>query len=168
MTWAEQVYEGFKANGIRLICYVPDTPLGLVIKLVEADPEFTVVPLSREEEGGGILAGGYLGGVRGALLMQSTGLGNTINAITTLSIPHQLPFLMLISLRGDVGDFNAVNVPVGRVLPQLLDVLTIQHVALDNAEKVRTMVDRACKSAFRSNYPLALILTRDATGGKDE
>ncbi len=168
MSWEEQLYQGLKGNGIRLICYVPDIVLSGLIDLVEKDEDFQVVPLTREEEGVGILSGGYLGGMKGALLFQSSGLGNSVNALTTLNLPQQIPFLMVISPRGDVGEINPFQAPMGRILERLLDLLTIQHVTLRREEEVRPMVDRACRSAFRNNLPMALITARELTGGKEE
>ena len=167
MSWAETIYRGLKANDVKLICYLPDTPISALITLVQNDPDFEVVPLAREEEGIGILSGGWMGGVRGALMMQNSGLGNSINALASLAIPQQIPFLMLMSYRGDVGDFNPVQLPMGRLTEPVLDLLAIQHVTLWHEEEARSMIDRACKTAFNSNLPIALLLPRELTGGKD-
>ncbi len=167
MSWAEAVYEGLKANEVKLICYLPDTPIGALIQLLERDPYFEVVSLAREEEGIGILAGGWMGGVRGALLMQNSGLGNSLNALGSLAIAQQIPFLMLMSARGDIGDFNPVQLPMGRLTQPVLDLLAIQHATLWREEEVRPMIARACKTAFNANLPIALLLPRELTGGKE-
>ena len=167
MSWAEATYEGLKANSVRLICYLPDTPISKLIELVEGDPEFEVVPLAREEEGIGILAGGWMGGMRGAMIFQNSGLGNSINALCSLAIPQQIPFLLFMSYRGDVGDFNPVQLPIGRITEPVLDLLAIQHVMLWREEDVRPMIDRACKTAFNANLPIAFLLPRELTGGKE-
>jgi len=165
LSWQEQLYQSLKANGIRLVCYVPDSVLSGLIDLMERDDSLQVVSVTREEEGVGILAGGYLGGLRGALLLQSSGLGNSINALTSLNIPQQIPFLMVISPRGDVGEFNPFQVPMGRILKPLLDLLLIGHVTLEREEQVPPLVERACRSAFRTNLPVAIILSRELAGG---
>lgn len=160
--------QGLKANGIKLICYVPDLVLDGLIKVLEEDDTIQLFPVTREEEGVGILAGGYMGGTRGALLLQSAGLGNSINAFTTLCIPQQIPFLMVVSPRGDVGEPNPFQLPMGKILNNLLDLLSIQHATLYREDEVRPMVDRACRTSFRANYPVALLLSRELTGGKEE
>jgi sulfopyruvate decarboxylase alpha subunit len=165
LSWQEQLYHSLKANGIRLVCYVPDSVLAGLIDLMEKDGSLQVVSVTREEEGVGILAGGYLGGLRGALLLQSSGLGNSVNALTSLNLPQQIPFLMLISPRGDVGEFNPFQVPMGRILNPLLDLLLIGHVTLEREEQVQPVVERACRSAFRTNLPVAIILSRELAGG---
>ncbi len=167
MSWEETLCEGFKANGIRLICYLPDITMSDLIDLLLKDDSFTVVPLTREEEGVGILAGGYMGGMRGAMLLQSTGLGNSINALTSLSIPQQLPFLMLMNPRGDLGEPSPFQLPMGKVLEPFLDLMGIMHATLEREETVRPLLDRACRTAFRSNQPVALLLTRELTGGRE-
>lgn len=168
MSWEEELCQGLKANEVRLICHVPDLVLANVIELMEKDGGFQVIPVTREEEGIGILSGAHLGGMRGALLFQSSGLGNSVNALTSLCIPQQIPFLMVISPRGDVGEINPFQTPMGRILEPLLDLLSIQHVSPKREEEVRPLLDRACRSAFRVNLPMALILTRELTGGKEE
>ena len=165
MPWQEQFYHNLKANGIRLVCYVPDSALAALIDLMEKDGSFQVISVTREEEGVGILAGGYLGGERGALLLQSSGLGNSINALTSLIIPQQIPFLMVISPRGEVGEFNPFQVPMGRILKPLLDLLLIGQVTLEREEQVPSVLERACRSAFRTNLPVAIILSRELAGG---
>ena len=165
MSWHEQFYHSLKANGIRLVCYVPDSALAGLIDLMEKDDSFQVISVTREEEGVGILAGGYLGGVRGALLLQSSGLGNSINALTSLIIPQQIAFLMVISPRGEVGEFNPFQVPMGRILKPLLDLLLIGQVTLEREEQVPSLLEKACRSAFRTNLPIAIILSRELAGG---
>ncbi|MHB8990796.1 MAG: thiamine pyrophosphate-binding protein [Chloroflexota bacterium] len=167
MSWEEELCQGFKANGIKLICYLPDIVLSDLLDMLHEDGSFHLVPLTREEEGVGILAGGYMGGMRGAMLLQSTGLGNSINAFTSLSIPQQLPFLMLINPRGDLGEPNPFQVPMGRILEPMLDLLSIQHATLQREDEVRPLVDRACRTAFRTNLPVALLLSRGLTGGRE-
>ncbi len=165
MSWEEAFCEGLKANDVRLICHIPDIVLSGLIELLEGDGSFQIVSLTREEEGVGILAGAHMGGMRGAMLLQSTGLGNSVNALASLSLPQQLPFLMVISPRGEMGEPNPFLMPWGTLLRPLLDTLDVQHATLYRPEEVRAMVDRACGTAFRGNLPVALILSEELTGG---
>src|SRR5688500_317730 len=124
--WWEIVHERFKANGITLVVRVPDAARVGLIGACEADPEIEVLQLTREEEGVGILSGAYLGGKRGALLMQSSGLGNTVNALGGLPMAYRIPFLILITPRGRLSEFNPSQVPAGRAVPKVLDALGIE------------------------------------------
>ena len=71
---------------------------------------------TREEEAFGIAAGLYLGGARPTVMLQSSGLGNSLNALTSLLLPYQIPVLIVISMRGDAGEWNAAQVPMGRAV----------------------------------------------------
>ncbi|MBI4390254.1 MAG: sulfopyruvate decarboxylase subunit alpha, partial [candidate division NC10 bacterium] len=111
MDWSGVLYTLLRQAGIRYFVHVPDTPLSRLITLAGADTEAILLPATREEEGVGIAAGVHLGGGRAALLMQTSGLGNTLNALGSLAVPYQIPFLMVISLRGEPGEWNAAQVP---------------------------------------------------------
>lgn len=168
MAWDEQVFQGLKANEVKLVSYVPDGVLANLINMLEADEYFRVVPVTREEEAVGVLSGGYLGGTRGALLMQSSGLGNSINALASLSISEQIPFLMLISVRGDMGDALPTHGAMGRVLEPILDIMAIRHISPMREEEVLSAMGRMCLTAFRGGTPVAMLLKRELTGGKGE
>ena len=165
-SWGEIVHQRFKANGIRLVAHVPDAALVGLIRACEADPEIEVLQLTREEEGVGILSGAYLGGTRGALLMQSSGLGNCINALGGLPMAYRIPFLLLVTPRGRLSEFNPSQVPAGRAVPKLLDALGIETATIERLEDVATLVDQAIYSAFSTSQPVALIASTLLTGGK--
>lgn len=142
--------------------YVPDKPIAKVVRLIEADPQVTAVCATREEEGVGLACGAYLGGKKGILLMQTGGVGNSINALSSLAIPQQLPFLMLITQRGELGEFNISQVPLGRALRPILDSLGIQHFTLadDTEAEMKWVIEGATKLAFASRTPVAIILAQ--------
>jgi sulfopyruvate decarboxylase alpha subunit len=165
-SWWQFVHAGLKAHDVRLVAHVPDAVLTPLIQALETDPAFDVVPLTREEEGVGILAGAYLGGRRGALLMQSSGLGNTINALGGLPLAYHLPFLMVISPRGRLAEFNPSQVPAGRAAPRLLDALGVEVVELTRLEEVEKQVDAAARSCFSTELPWALVVSPLLSGGK--
>ena len=165
-TWQEDVVAGLRANDIRLIAQVADTVLAPIIRLMEADPFFQVVTLTREEEGIGLLSGAYIGGTRGALLLQASGLGNTINALGSLAIPYQIPFPILISQRGSYFEHNVVQVASGKASTPILEALGIQVFDMLAPEDVREHVERGARHAFVSRRPVALTITTRLSGGK--
>ncbi len=164
--WWEVAYERLKAHDVRLIAHVPDAVLSPLIRRLEEDPFFVVVPLTREEEGVGVVAGGYLGGLRGALLMQSSGLGNSVNALGGLSLPYQIPFLLVISPRGRLAEFNPSQVPMGRAVPKVLDALGIETVTLERRDELAEQIDQAARTCFSTSFPVALIVSTLLSGGK--
>lgn len=164
--WWKIVHERFTANGIGLVVHVPDAALVGLIGACEADENIEVLQLTREEEGVGILSGAYLGGTRGALLMQSSGLGNCINALGGLPMAYRIPFIMLITPRGRLSEFNPSQVPAGRAVPKMLDALGIETVTLERLDEVEMIVDQAIYTAFSTGQPVALIASTLLTGGK--
>ena len=165
-TWWQLVHAGLKAHDVRLVAHVPDAVLTPLIEALEADQAFDVVPLTREEEGVGILSGAYLGGRRGALLMQSSGLGNAISALGGLPLAYHLPFLMVIIPRGRLAEFNPSQVPAGRAVPRLLEALGVEVVELTRLEEVEKQVDAAARSCFSTELPWALVVSPLLSGGK--
>jgi len=100
--------------------------------------------------------------------MQSAGLGNCVNALASLAIPYQIPFLMLISQRGELGEFNACHVVLGKALRGILDALGIQHYTLDREDNMEMILHGAIKTAYTSDQPVAVILSAALVGWKDE
>src|SRR4051794_32895947 len=93
--WADGVCAGVHAAGCRDVVYVPDNPLSHVLRVLEARyTDVRLILATREEEAFGIAAGLYLGGRKAAVMLQSSGLGNSLNAITSLLLPYEIPVLM--------------------------------------------------------------------------
>jgi sulfopyruvate decarboxylase alpha subunit len=137
-----------------------------VLNLLEADPAFTVVPVTREEEGVAVMAGVALGGKRGALIIQGSGVGNAINALASLCVGTQIPLLLIVSERGRLGEFNPVQVPLGRAIPRIFEALGIQSFWINTTDELRPAIDGAAGLAFASSLPVALLLPTTLTGGK--
>jgi len=168
MIWTDIVFDRLKANKLEVVCHVPDIVLASLIARAEADSFFTVVPLTREEEGVGVLTGVYLGGRRGLLMMQVSGLGNSINGLASLAIPYQIPFLMLISQRGELGEFNAAQIAMGQAARPVLEALGIPHFTLRRTGEISSLMDGAIKTAYTAQRPVALFLSTEMVGWKQE
>ncbi|HII07631.1 MAG TPA: sulfopyruvate decarboxylase subunit alpha [Methanotrichaceae archaeon] len=153
----EAVYGGMKRAGIDFVASVPCVNLQELLCLVESDPEMMHVPVTREEEGVGICAGAYLGGRRPALLMQNSGLGNSVNALASLNGLYSIPLLMIISHRGGKGEPIVGQIPMGKSTPKLLDVLEIPRFAPTLAEAEKS-VAQAWDLAQADGTPTAILL----------
>src|SRR6184192_3410092 len=130
--WASGVCAGVHAAGSRDVVYVPDNPLSHVLnELGERFRDVRAVLATREEEAFGIAAGLYLGGRRPAVILQSSGLGNSLNAITSLVLPYQIPMLILVSMRGDLGEWNSAQVPMGRAVRSIFDAIGVPHSTVE-------------------------------------
>ena len=168
MDWPRKILSSLKANDICSISFIPDSVIGRILKAAEQDPNFHLTTLAREEEGIGIITGEYLGGRRGILMMQSAGLGNCVNALASLAIPYQIPFIMLISQRGELGEFNACHAVMGKALRSILEALGIQHYTVNREDELETILNGAIKTAYTSEQPIAVILSTALVGWKDE
>ena len=166
MSWAETIIQALKDNEVSLIAYVPDISIHQVTRLMDEDPYFHVVSATREEEAIGIASGSYAVGRNAAVFMQSSGFGNCINALASLSMPARIPVPMFINMRGEVGEFNIAQVAMGRSTRPILDTLGLQHYTLDTEDRLLQKVDGALKLCYASRQPLAFCLTPMLHGGK--
>jgi sulfopyruvate decarboxylase subunit alpha len=162
--WASGVCAGLQAIGSRHVVYVPDNPLSHVLGLIDRDfPDVRATVATREEEAFGIAAGLYLGGARPTVLLQSSGLGNSLNALTSLLIPYQIPALIVISMRGDAGEWNAAQVPMGRAVRSICDAIGIPHTTIDTPDSAEETGRLVGQTAFGTRLPGACLLSRRVT-----
>jgi sulfopyruvate decarboxylase alpha subunit len=168
MTWSQQIVALLKTYHIQFLSYVPDAIGEQILKLARHDDYFDILPLAREEEGIGVVTGQYIGGARGAVLMPTSGVGNAINALASLAIPYQIPLPLFIGLRGDLGEFNPSQVPMGQALRPIFDALHIPAYMLTQPAEVTTVVDGALKLAFALEQPVAIMISTQLAGWKDE
>src|SRR5881396_1969263 len=147
--WAAGVCAGVHAAGSRDVVYVPDNPLSHVLRdFGERFRDVRLVLATREEEAFGIAAGLYLGGRRPAVMLQSSGLGNSLNAITSLLVPYQIPVLLIVSMRGDAGEWNAAQVPMGRAVRPILDAIGVAHATVESPADAERIVTLTAATAF--------------------
>jgi sulfopyruvate decarboxylase alpha subunit len=162
--WATGVAAGLWAAGCRDIVYVPDNPLSHILAaLLRHHTEVRTLLAMREEEALGIAAGLYLGGARPAVLMQSSGVGNTLNALGSLLIPYQVPVMLVVSMRGDPGEWNSAQVPMGRAVAPVLDAFGVQHLTVDRDEEAEGKVLALASLAFGTRTVAACLLPRRLT-----
>ncbi len=164
--WGRHVAEILWRNDIHHFATVPDYIVSHVLEHLWADPESTVVTATREEEGLGILSGAYLAGKRGALLMQNSGLGNCVNTLGSLNVASQIPVVLVISHRGDIGEFNAAQVPMGQATEAILNAVDIRHIMPTTIDELESAGDGLIRLAYTRSMPVAFILPAQLTGGK--
>ena len=164
--WHDVVLRTLKRNDVRLIPYVPDRVLTALIRNLHADPFFTTFAAAREEEAVGIVAGAWMGGVRGAVLLQTSGFATLANVLASLAIHYQIPLIMFVSERGTIGEFNYGQSLVCRTMRPVLDSLAMEHHTMTRLDELEFIVDRSIKQAISTQAPVALILSPLLTGGK--
>lgn len=163
-SWAAGVCAGVHAAGSRHVVYVPDNPLSHVFRVFrDRYPDVFTLVATREEEAFGIAAGLYLGGARPTVMLQSSGLGNSLNALTSLLLPYQIPVLTVISMRGDAGEWNAAQVPMGRAVGEILDAIGVPRQTVGDADAAAGVVQRVGSTAFGTRMMGACLLPRSVT-----
>jgi sulfopyruvate decarboxylase alpha subunit len=158
-TWPEVVQQTLKRNDVRLVPYVPDRVLTTLIKNIHADPFFTTFPTAREEEAVGIVSGAWMAGMRGAVLMQTSGFATLANVLASLAIPYQIPLIMFVSERGTLGEFNYGQSLVCRTMRPVLDSLAMEHHTATRLDEFEFIIDRSIKQAITTQAPVAIILS---------
>ncbi|MBX9590127.1 MAG: hypothetical protein K2X43_12535 [Hyphomonadaceae bacterium] len=163
--WSSDVFRVLQARTITTVCTVPDGGLTRLLKLVEAEPLMRLVTLSIEQEGIGIATGCWLAGSRALIAMQSSGVGNCINA---LGLPTALraPCLMLVTMRGQWGEFNPWQVPMGQATPPALEAVGVKCFPVDKAEEVGETFAAAADMAFNSRVSAAVLVGQRVIGAK--
>jgi len=157
--WDEIVVRVLKEHQVKLITYVPDKVLASLIKRLRTDDYFTVLSPAREEEAVGIVTGAYMAGLRGIVLMQTSGFATLPNVLASLAVPYQIPLLMMISERGTLGDFQLGQAIVCRTMRPVLETLGIEHYAITRTEDVEFIVGQMIKQAYATQAPAAMILS---------
>ncbi len=163
--WPADIHAALKAAEIRQIAYVPDAGHARLIRLCAADSSMRLVTLTTEEEGIGLAAGAWLGGERAALLMQSSGVGNCINTLALMET-CQFPLLMLVTMRGEFGEFNPWQVPMGQATPQMLELANVVVQRAVEPAKLGEIVAGAARLAFSSYRAVAVLLSQQLIGAK--
>lgn len=165
-SWADGTYTLFKTYHIDMISFVPDGGHKRLIELCQSDLDMHTVTLTTEEEGVAFAAGAFLGGKRAVLLMQSSGVGNCINM---LSLPQicNMPLLMLITMRGEWGEFNPWQVPMGQSTQAVLEASGVIVYRANIVEEVCPMIEAAIMLAFQSRCRVAVLLSQRLIGAKD-
>jgi len=151
------VYRGLKRAGINFAASVPCVNLQQLLRLVGEDPEIMHLPVTREEEGVGVCCGAWMGGCKPALLMQNSGLGNSINALASLDFLFKVPLLMIISHRGCDGEQIIGQVPMGELTPKLLDAMQIPRLS-PSPDQAEDVVAQAWSLAEERRIPVAVLL----------
>ena len=163
--WPGDIYTALKEHHVEIIAHVPDAAHAQLLKASEADPDMRVVTLTTEEEGIGLLSGAWAGGRRGVLLMQSSGVGNCINALTLPQL-CRIPFITIVSMRGEWGEFIPWQVPMGQATPKVLDAMGVHLFRVDDACEVGSTTDAAIKFAFNTRRSAAILLSQRLIGAK--
>ena len=163
--WPDELYDLLREHDITQFAYVPDAGHETLINRSLTDSGVSSIALTTEEEGVAMLAGADLGGARGVLLMQSSGAGNCINILSMIK-SGRFPFLTLISMRGDFGEGNPWQMPMGQALRPVLGAMGVICLDVDSPAHVLPTVEAALRLTFKSGNSVAVLLTQKLMGAK--
>ena len=165
-SWNRIICDVLKRHEVRLATYVPDNVLTPLIRDINDDNWFTSFSATREEEAVGIVSGSVMAGMRGIVLMQTSGFATLANVLASLPMVFQIPVVLMVSERGTLGEFNLGQAAVARTMRPVLDSLGMEHHTLSRLDEVEFIVDRTLRQAYATRAPACLILSPLLTGGK--
>ena len=163
--WPTQLHGVFRRARIGHVSYVPDAGHTALINQCIADPDITMNVLTTEEEGVAIATGAWLGGIRAAILMQSSGVGNCINMLS-LPVMARVPLLMLVTMRGEWAEFNPWQTPMGQATKASLEAIGVTVMRADTAVDVVATVEQATTMAYDSDQQIAVLIGQRLLGAK--
>ena len=158
MDSSDAIFNGLKDVGIDFIVSVPCVNLSKLLNMIDEDEEIIHIPVTREEEGIGICAGAYLGGKKPAILMQNSGLGNSINALKSLTELYEFPLLMIMSHRGTEGESICGQVPMGESTPRILEAMYFRFFKPGNPEDAYEDIKASWNLSKDEGKPVSVLL----------
>ena len=164
--WTAEACRLFRQHGVRIVGYVPDAGLTDLINACHDANDMRPVVLTTEEEGIGLAAGAWLGGDKAALLMQSSGVGNTVNAIASIIASCQFPLFMIVTMRGSYGESNPWQIPMGQAVAPVLRSLGVRVLEVDTEADAAEAIEAGLKMAFVSNAAVAVLIGQRLIGAK--
>jgi len=165
LEWPLAVHRVLSEAGVTQVRYVPDAGHRALIERCHADPRMRAVPLTSEEEGVGLAAGAWLGGARAALLMQSSGVGNLANALA-MAKSCRVPVPILVTMRGEEGETNPWQLPMGAAAADLLRTLGAHVVRVEAVERIAATVRSALGLAWEAEEAVAVLIAQSVLGVK--
>ena len=157
------LYKTIKNSKIDLILSLPCIMLKGLLQVIEEKNEIDHISITREEEGIGIAAGAYLGGKVPAIVMQNSGLGNSVNAIKSLLQLYRIPVIFIMSHRGGEGEKILAQIPMGKLTPDLLDLLKIETFIVDSEKNIKH-IQTAVEQSLSSGIPTGILLKKKLWG----
>ena len=165
-TWNDAAYRLFKAQGVQQVAYVPDGGLKSLINDLIADNDIETVPVTTEEEAIALSAGAWLGGQRAVVMMQSSGFGNTINAIASITMTCRFPLVMIVTMRGDYGEANPWQIPMGQATPKVLEDIGMKVIPVETVADAQDALAAGMTMAYESSAPVAILVSQRLIGAK--
>ena len=163
--WPQEIFAILERHDVRQVPYVPDAGHSELINRVLGSSTMRGIPLTTEEEGIALLVGAWAGGQKGVLLMQSSGVGNCINMLSLTQV-YRFPFLTLVTMRGEWGEFNPWQVPMGMATQGVLELAGVRVLRATHPAEVKEVMEAAASQAYNALTPTAVLLSQRLIGAK--
>ena len=163
--WSRAMFAILRDAGVKLFTHVPDAGNDQLIALAEEHNDSSVLLLTTEEEGIAICAGADLAGQRAVLCMQSSGLGNCLNYLT-LAKGGRFPLLLMISMRGDYGEQNPWQNPMGEAVEILLHAMGVRIFKVEERADLEPATAAAVNASGQGAQAAAIVLGQKFLGAK--
>jgi sulfopyruvate decarboxylase alpha subunit len=163
--WPNSIHAALRTLQVRHVAYVPDAGHARLIEHCHRDASMRTTVLSTEEEGIALVSGAWLGGERGVVLMQSSGVGNCINMLSLVK-SCRIPFAMIVTMRGEWGEFNPWQIPMGSTTSRCLELAGVATYRVEREEEVAETVSVAIGGAYDTQSGVAVVLSQRLLGSK--
>ncbi len=163
--WPAEIHATLERYDVRQVAYVPDGGHAVLIQMAHDTPTMRPIALTTEEEGIALLTGAAVGGQRGVLLMQSSGVGNCVNMLSLVQM-CRVPLLVIVTMRGEWGEFNPWQIPMGAATPQAFEMMGVRTVRVDRPEEVGPTLDAAARMVYDGGAAVAVLLSQRLIGAK--
>lgn len=152
----QEVIDIMKSCGLEVILTLPCDKIKNLLAMIPSN--FKEIPLTREENGVGIAAGLYMAGKKPAMVIQSTGIGNSLNSISSLQKTYDIPLPILASWRGVYKEAIPAQVAFGKNLTSILEAADVPYITLGATSELG-LIKKAINASFRSGTPLVVLLS---------
>lgn len=160
---AESIKREIKRAGIHFVVALPDRVTShYLLKGMLRDPDFRVVQVCKEDEGVSVCSGLYAAGKTSVLMMQYTGLLDSVNALRGVAVEGKFPVCMIVGLLGkepDVAPTKSNKLGV-KIIEPILDTLGIEHHLIERDADTTKIVPAIAK-AYENSFPTAILIGRE-------
>jgi sulfopyruvate decarboxylase subunit alpha len=157
--YAEALIDAYKQAGVRLVTALPESLLKNAYRMLAQEPALRYIPVTNEGEMPGIVAGAYMAGMRGVMMMENSGLRQLCEPLSRFMQTHNMPMVMVMAYRGEFGEYNWWGHTHAQTMEPLLNALRIPYRFIREVDEIAPLVKRAWIHADSSQLPVALIMT---------
>src|SRR6266704_6666616 len=159
----QDIIREIKKAGIRFVVALPDRVTShYLLKTILRDPDFKVVQVCKEDEGVSICSGLSAAGHRSVLMMQYTGLLDSVNALRGVAMEGKNPVCMMVGLLNKepgVPPTQSRHYGV-RIVEPVLDAMQIAHHLIEASDDVEKVVP-AIEAAYEQSMPVVMLIGRE-------